>query len=222
MKELKNYYRKWKRITFWMSLVIFIVLAIIFQALNEYVATHIAGMDFLGRMVIGVLLSAATPIGITLGGGKLWLMYVNNKRWKKKYPEYDVSGKWDNVSTYTHEAVIVGNTGKGCPSPASVETNIKQTCHSIEIEVFSNNELSWHSILADWNDKKYLEILYKVDYKEIKRKQGSPNERFGYEKMRIHTPPDGEKPKMMSGDFWHCVENDGKPMYMGAVTYTRK
>lgn len=77
--------------------------------------------------------------------------------------------------------------------------------------------------MVDFDEEK-LQILYKVNYNNSFRSKGYPQFRNGYEKMYLdfNNTNDNGKITVLKGNFWHCVSDDGKSMFMGDVTYTRE
>lgn len=231
MNVLKEYYNNCKKKIFSFCLVIWAVLIICLYFIDGHIsqwATAIATiLPFLnGRVieyVLNLLLNCIAPTSFSIVLYVKLLDYVNEKRWKKKFPQYDIDGEWYDKTTYTKQ--IDGNGWKelknqSVPSPVI----IKQTCKAIKICSSVGKDFRWYSLLAEWDDIESLKIFYVVEYYAKLQKQGYPENRKGYEYMTIKrvSPDSNEKPKEMVGKFWHCISNDQKPMYMGDVTYTRK
>lgn len=84
--------------------------------------------------------------------------------------------------------------------------------------------MAFYSILADWDERNNLNILYKAIYYDSLQEQGFPESRFGYEELHIdkHGLTTGQKPRKIIGKFWHCLSRDGKPVFMGDVVYERR
>jgi hypothetical protein len=204
MKELKDYYEKHKKIWFCVSIVTC-------GFLNM-------GLEFLREYLINLPIPIhVIPPSIVFLGYRFLLDHINKECWKKKYPQYNVSGEWEGTTTYT---------GKFDEKFTHVQyvkksiVNIVQTCESIKIEPSIGKDFECHSIAAEWGDDKSLNILYKVEYKENSRSKGYSERRSGYESMHIEKS-DFKEALKMSGKFWHCVADDKKPMYMGDVIYKR-
>jgi len=145
---------------------------------------------------------------------------IKHKTWKKVFPQYDVSGKWEGELVFTKN---IGETDKGWKKlyeiKAATPVIIEQTCETIKILTAGSDDLSWHSILADWDDRNNLDILYEVQYNLAMQQKGFPESRVGREHMYIEY--DGAKPHRMRGKFWHCIADDGKPIYIGEIVYER-
>lgn len=173
--------------------------------------------EYLLRCVLGIV----APSGITILIYKGFLGYINTKKWKKRFPQYDIDGEWKDTTKYT---VMFDEKGyenieeKQVPSPVM----IKQTCKDIKIKLSVGEDFTWNSLMADFEEGKLM-IFYEVAYNDSLQRNGFPESRYGYEEMVINTSElmPNEKPSKMSGHFWHCVKKDFKPMYMGDVIYER-
>jgi len=230
MKVLKDYYEKCKNEWFERSIVIWAFLTLFFIFLNEWLSTSIIVLVadptvlWITKNVFVLLLGCVAPTAITITLYFSILDYINREQWKKKFPQYDVSGEWDDTTIYT-ESIGSQSMDRVTPNKSvSSPVHITQTCKTIKIDPSIGDDFEWHSITADWDDHGALNILYKVEYKGALRAIGYPANRFGYESMHIDKKglDKKQKPHTMSGKFWHCLADDGKPMYMGDVTYKRK
>lgn len=234
MKELGEYYNNWKSRAWKICLTLWVVLILVFYFANAFVSTFanlIAGYMSLFltcdvkfvEYLLTVLIDFIAPTSITIGMYFGILKYVNEKGWKRKYPQYDIDGEWDDITTYTRE--LCGSGWKdlnrdGVPSPV----HIKQTCQSIKIESSVGEDFEWHSLLADWDDSNSIRIFYIVEYYANLQTKGYPERRMGYEYMTVdrRSVAPNKKPTKLVGKFWHCLADDGKPMYKGDATYTRR
>ncbi|MBQ4600352.1 MAG: hypothetical protein IJB17_01820 [Oscillospiraceae bacterium] len=236
MRELADYYNKWKGTAFKLCLGIWVVLIAIGYFLNSnafylecknLVVSHIAGFLKLEEQFVGYFLTLffdfLAPTSITAGIYFFVLKYVNEKGWKKKYPQYDIDGEWSDTTTYSKRLDSNGWTelkDTKIPSPVI----FKQTCKTIEVRSSIGEKFIWYSLLADWDDRGAIRIFYMVEYTAELQRQGYPESRRGYEQMTIDRSGlmPNQKPNKMVGKFWHCLASDGKPIFMGDVIYTRE
>lgn len=234
MGELKEYYEQWKHKIFWICISIGIILSILFFMLSNYLVEglqNIINNDTLSyinsenevvfKFFLQYFLGLFAPGGIVFFIYTKVLKYINENAWKKRFPNYNIDGKWDDISKYTGEFSKNGYKalkGKKVPSPVI----IKQTCKDIKIEPSVGKDFTWESLMA-FLDGQRLKIFYKVEYKNSLQIDGYPEYRIGYEEMVIDMSnlSRNQKPNKLSGQFWHCVQNDSKPMYMGDVIYRR-
>lgn len=230
MEVLKNYYnecvRCWSRRIIFIWAFLTIISCLINEILSDVVSCLVKNhtISFITqdnekyfRYFIIVLFMCFAPTGISVVIYSGILNRINKKGWKKKFPNLDLDGKWTESTTY---AKCFG--GQYAERVASSPVHICQTCQNIEVKPSIGKGFEWHSIIADINNS-CLEILYKVEYSDNLQYEGYPERRFGYESMHIdfsELSPKG-KPCKMIGKFWHCVADDGKPMYMGDVVYER-
>lgn len=234
MKELKNYYNKRKNFLQVILVPVWLLLCIIFSKINDFIAalfyeftTNKIGIIttenlFVFELILDVLLDLIAPTTIIfLVYGKL-LQYIDEKAWKKKYPQFDISGNWNDTTYYTRNLDTNGLSIVNRKNKASSPVIIKQTCHKVSIQDSIGKDFKWYSILCDWNGNN-LDILYAVEYYSSLQELGYPEKRYGYECMCIDTKEmnNTEKPSRMVGKFWHCCSSDGKPVYMGDVVYER-
>lgn len=235
MKELKDYYDSWKKKAWILSLICWVILVAVFYSIDVLISNVLTiwandpnvlwidskNIDFI-KYIITLLLGFITPTSVTVFIYFQILNYINKKGWKKKFPHYDVSGTWTDITTYTKR---LGKDGwevlldKSISSPAIIE----QTCQHILIKNSVGEDFRWYSILADWNENGALEIFYKVEYSNKLQLQGYPECRVGYERMNIQNDgqTNNQRPTVMRGQFWHCLASDEKPVYMGDVVYKK-
>ena len=234
MKELKEYYKKWKTRLQIILVPIWLLLSLAFFELNELIAKYIGVLAtnqiqiitqdnaLIFNLILEILLDMIAPAAIVFGVYSFALKYVNEKGWKKKYPEYDISGAWKDTTYYTQYLDKSGlssiNTKHSELSPVIIE----QTCDKIKIKESVGEGFKWYSLLCDWNGSN-LDILYAVEYYASLQDKGYPEKRYGFESMCIDTKKQQpkERPSKMVGKFWHCCSADGKPVYMGDVVYER-
>lgn len=235
MEVLKNYYKESRKklfcscIALWLGLLIacFFFNNIITELLMEFakqkgVIVILKYEDFFGYL-LSLAVEFCSPTGITVVIYYLILNNINKKLWKKKFPQFDISGTWIDKSHYTRKLDGAGwkvLENEVVPAPVTIE----QTCEGVRVKMSVGEDFKWYSLLADWNDKNELEIFYRVDYyTKLQEEKNYPEYRIGYECMSVCTEnADVEnRPRKMKGKFWHCISNDGKPMYMGDVTYER-
>lgn len=234
MTALKDYYNNWKKKMQALSIPIWILLSLLFLHLNDSVSLYITELSkneiplitqenlLLFKLLLDLLFDFIAPTSISLLIYRLVLKHVDQNRWKKKYPQYDISGKWRDTTYYTQ---YMDNNGLSRISQQHSELSpviIEQTCHEIRIKDSIGEGFKWYSLLCDWNDSN-LDILYSVEYYSPLQQKGYPEKRYGYECMSIDTKNQSpkEKPRRMVGKFWHCCSADGKPIYMGEVVYER-
>ena len=222
--ELEKYYKKWEKTLFKYALIVWILLSILFLFIKgkvqvaDSVDNHIM-INYALSLVLGI----ASPTVIIVLLYFFLLNKIDKQWWKKKFPQYDIGGEWIDVTNYTYSFSSSGITRDTTQSiPANVK--IYQTCRKIVIQPSVSDHFTWYSIAADWDAGGFLNILYKVEYQAAIQGEKYPESRIGYEK--VHSCSDKvdnkNRPLEMKGQFWHCVENDGKPVYMGDVIYKRQ
>ncbi|MBD5490402.1 MAG: hypothetical protein HDR13_16715 [Lachnospiraceae bacterium] len=234
MKELEEYYEHWKHNIFKGCIFIWVIMSILFFMLNNCLVGRLQSIsndkimsyinsenEILFEYLLQYFLGLIAPSGLIILIYTLALRYINEKAWKKKFPNYNIDGEWEDITEYTVEFSKNGYRAleeKKVPSPVI----IKQTCKCIEIVPSVGEDFTWQSLLAELEGRQ-LKIFYKVTYKKSLQDKGFPEYRIGYEEMVIDTSnlSPKQKPVKMSGQFWHCVQNDSRPMYMGDVTYKR-
>lgn len=232
MKQLKEYYKNSKKNIQKILFVVWIVLYLIFSRIDTCLSDCINqcatnGTITQGQLAViellkGCLLDFIAPATIVYGIYKKAIKYIDEKRWKKKYPELDISGVWDDRTKYTQFLDINGlsdiNTENSELSPVIIE----QTCREIKIGASIGDGFKWYSVLCGWDDEQ-LDILYAVEYFATLQDKGYPEKRYGYESMCIDKKElqPKQRPNKMVGKFWHCCSADGKPIYMGEVMYER-
>lgn len=234
MKELKDYYNNWRRKLQVLSVPIWLLLSLIFLNLNELITEYMnkwANNEInvitkenllVFKLILDLLLDFIAPTSIVILFYSLVLKYVDEKGWKKKYPEYDISGKWRDVTYYTQYLDKKGLSNIDTKHNELSPVIIEQTCRKVRIKDSIGDGFKWYSLLCDWNGSN-LDILYTVEYFSSLQQRGYPEKRYGYECMCIDTKDQQpkESPRKMVGKFWHCCSADGKPVYMGDVTYER-
>lgn len=236
MTELKDYYNKWKDKLLLLSIPCWLILAVVFFPINDIFSGLLAGWadnpdikyitqnnEQIFYYIFSLLLDFLAPTTITVILFSCCINYIDQKGWKKKFPQYDVSGEWLDITKYTKSFDQSGWTElkqNNVPSPV----RIKQTCQTIEVLPSIGDDFAWHSLSAAWDSSNNLKILYEVEYYGSLREKGYPEKRIGYESMRIYeTGLDADRPPCkMVGKFWHCICDDGKPVYMGDVVYERE
>ncbi|MCM1232498.1 MAG: hypothetical protein NC489_20435 [Ruminococcus flavefaciens] len=236
MTELKNYYNKWREKLMLLSIPCWLILVLVFSCINDIFSRCLAywvnnpNITYINQSnemffysIFNLFLDFVAPTTITVILFSRCLNYINQKGWRKKFPQYDVSGEWLDMTRYTKSFDQNGWTElkqNNVPSPV----RIKQTCQTIEVLPSTGKDFTWYSLSADWDDSNSLKILYEVEYYGHLREKGYPEKRIGYESMRIceNGSDTGKQPHKMVGKFWHCICDDGKPIYMGDVEYKRK
>ena len=225
MKELEEFYNNARKAI----LQIFIILWILYSVLYVFLTEHVIIIPSLWPQpeivsyALSHVLGYGAPTGLMIAAYFLLMDYVDKVLWKIKFPNYDISGEWTDITTYTK--VFDNNGSRNIQMqdlPSSVIIN--QTCHKVTIEPSVGQHFTWGSLAADWDSNNYLNILYAVEYKtSLQVTKDYPEKRYGFERMHIKTSGLGKKskPTVMEGKFWHCVRDDGKPIYMGDVIYQR-
>lgn len=234
MKKLEKYYEQWKHSFFKVCIFIWVIMSIFFFMLSNYLVERLqiisndniilfinSKNEILFEFLLQYFLGLIAPSGFIILIYVFVLNYINKTAWKRKFPNYNIDGEWNDVTEYTIQFDSNGYKTlkeKKVPSPVI----INQTCKSIEIVPSVGKDFTWHSLLTELEGQQ-LKIFYKVTYKKSLQEKGFPEYRFGYEEMVIDISnlTSKQKPNKMSGQFWHCVQNDSKPMYMGDVTYKR-
>ena len=228
MKELKNYYDKSKSKWFGISVFAWAILTIIFNFIEKELSNWIAtwttdqNLTSLTQSLLVFLFAYVAPSTIALVSYFSILDYINKKGWKKKFPQYDINGEWVGTISFTKS---INDTGWNISNKKSetIPVHIEQTCNTLRIKPSVGDNMAFYSILADWDERDRLNILYKAEYYKNLREQGFPEYRFGYEELHIDskglTPK--QKPLKITGIFRHCLTDDGKSIFMGDVTYER-
>ncbi|MDR0965910.1 MAG: hypothetical protein LBM75_05325 [Myxococcales bacterium] len=179
-------------------------------------------LSFDSSSMVSIISGSFSLLGtISIGlSGKI-KSHCLTKGWKKKFPQYDIEGKWKDVTKYTKE--ISDDGFKETQKKSDGIAKIKQSGLRIEIKSSPSDDLTWYSNFVEWKGDGRLMIFYTVDYHEPKQRDQFPDQRIGYEVMSIAShDPATKKPNKMKGKFYHCIKDDGKPMYMGDVEYTRE
>lgn len=234
MKELEEYYEQWKSTFLKVCIFIWVIISIFLFMLSKYLVEMLQSISYsntiscinseneiLFEYLLQYVLGLIAPTGFIILIYVFVIGHINKSAWKRKFPNYNIDGEWNDITEYTVEFSPNGYKTlkeKKVPSPVI----IKQTCKGIEIAPSVGKDFTWQSILAELEGQR-LKIFYKVTYKKSLQEKGFPEYRIGYEEMVIDTSNLSSKqiPSKMSGQFWHCVQNDSKPMYMGDVTYRR-
>ncbi len=237
MKELKEYYKKRADIVLICCLAFWFILAISYYFFSTTISDWIISeannqnniwiqqdnlslIQFTANFFLG-LIAPTTLVSIIY---KFFLKYIDEKGWKKKFPQYNISGEWLDTTTYTK---ALTNTGwnEFYPNNKNIPSTIiiKQTCRTIHIPPSHGKNFTWHSLSANWDEYNNLIILYEVEYFSDLQNKGYPESRIGFEKMQIDTSNQSAHnyPQRMAGKFWHCISDDQKPIYMGDVVYER-
>ena len=230
MNILKDYYDSWKKRAWPICLVVWVILVLIFYVLNVKLSDFLDLLNIIWinenkefvQYVVTLLVGFVSPTSLSIGLYFGILKYIDTKGWKKKFPNYDIGGIWDDTTIYTKKLSDSGweiLNDISIPSPVIIE----QTCRSVKIKASVGDRFTWYSILADMDDRGTLEIFYKVEYSNILQNEGFPEYRYGFERMNVQILEEDHRsiPQVMKGQFWHCLASDSKPIYMGDVTYTR-
>ena len=245
MPELLKYYKEQETKYLALSIPAWIILTLLFIGIESLLSAGIpvlltnsaiptkysvlsswlnnSNTQIFAEELVKWLLTFVTPAGIVTVSYFHILKVVDTKCWKRKYPEYDISGEWQDITTYTQCLDSDGWIDR-YPEKTAVSTVIfDQTCRKIEILPSDGEGFAWQSIAVHWDYQKELHILYQVRYTNIMQQKGFPASRTGYERMHIDKTglPRNQKPNIMRGQFWHCIALDGKPMYLGDVKYER-
>ena len=174
------------------------------------------------KLILDLLLDFIAPTAIVFFLYNIALKYVDEKGWKKKYPEFDISGSWKDTTYYTQYLDKNGLSSIDTKHSELSPVIIEQTCREVKIKDSVGKGFKWYSLLCDWNGTN-LDILYTVEYYASLQEKGYPEKRYGFESMCIDekNQQSKERPRKMVGKFWHCCSADGKPVYMGDVMYER-
>lgn len=233
LDTLMEYYNAQKDRMLNSTISIYLILSIVFFLVNSTITVFLENLSAnnnvflinnmqLISLLISVVLDFIAPTAIIIPIYRKLDFYFDHIGWKKKYPHLDLSGEWVDTTEYTK---CINNSSWKEANITSVPStvHIEQTCHSISIKPSSGDGFIWKSLTANLNDNT-LDILYNVQYNHHLQTKGYPEQRTGYEQMKIIL--DGlnqkERPKKMVGKFWHCIQDDNKPIYMGDVIYERK
>ena len=179
-----DYYNKWKNKLLLYYIPVWIILVLIGYLCEELISgalttlarnpqitwITINNLDFI-EYFVSLFVEIAAPTSAVIALYNYTLKYINEKGWKKKFPQYDISGEWYDITTYTNQ--IDGSgwkklKGESVPSPVI----IKQTCNKVEVIPSVGNDFKWYSLLADWDNKGALRIFYTVEYYGKLQKKG--------------------------------------------------
>jgi len=228
MKELIDYYENWKIRLLALFILCYMILSLIFSFLNEVSSTFVINyannpnITWLSsnninkiKFILDFLFDYFSPIALSVVLYVYCLDHIDKEGWKKKFPQYNVSGKWSNETTYRKSLVPNKEWDILEEKKESIMT-ITQTCRTIKVEPSPSEHFKWHSLLANWDEHKHLHILYEVRYFHDLIDNGRPEIRIGYEQMTL---VGDDSPYELRGNFSHCLSFDGKPMFMGNVVY---
>jgi len=216
---LLEYYNKQQKKLFKCSIAAWAFLTLLMTWLGDFLSARIPNAFAQG--VLEWVLALAAPTTIVVFFYFHILKLVDTKWWKQKYPEYDISGEWQDTTTYTKS--LDGNGWEDIQVVGDSTVIFEQTCRQIKIPPSDGEGFVWQSILVDWDNRGELHILYEVRYKDPMQQKGHPESRTGYERMHIDRTGLSvkQRPHTMCGQFWHCIKSDGKPMRLGDVVYKR-
>lgn len=232
MNELKKYYEKKSKKAFEFSILIWIVLVIIFYFFDNninnclYIKAYSDTVKWINvdtyqiiSYMVQCIVGFLSPTGIVIFIYDKYLKYIDKKGWKKKFPEYNIDGEWYDNTVYTKR---FDKNGRHEISKFDLPSKvvIHQTCRELRIDDSPGKFFNWHSLSVDLQNAN-LKILYEVNYQNGIKNNSFPEFRIGYEDMHIVMNSENQKPVLITGKFWHCVNDDDKPMYMGNVEYTR-
>lgn len=226
MRELTEYYEKWKKSLVKVAIVHWIVLSVLIVFLTNYllVIPATTPMHTVWQGLLSFLLGCIGPSVTSLKLYSSLLNKANTKLWKNKFPNLNIDGEWEDSTTYSKQFDKNGyRTENDRKLPSAVI--IHQTCTDIRIQPSHGKHFEWHSLAADWDSEGHLNILYRVNYSnELQKSNNYPESRTGFEQMSINRNGllPNERPTELKGKFWHCIQDDGKPVYSGDVVYTRK
>jgi hypothetical protein len=146
--------------------------------------------------------------------------FVRTKLWKYAYPELDFSGKWVGKTIY--DVMQIASFEK-TPKDHKVffinhEIIFIQDCLSISIgpTVADHYSGGWKSYAATLGNSD-IQYAYCVRYNASDL---FPSEAFGFERLNVIDPKDGNPPVKMSGSFAHCAWGQ-TPVYSGTVSFER-
>lgn len=218
IKELCDFYENGKKIV---NLICFVIWLALIEVFSFFTDTFLSLMENeFAKKVVTELFSIIGPTAIIIIVYFKILKFINTDLWKMVYPQYDFNGQWSDLTIYTKSVDKSGwhdLNDTQIPSPII----IKQTCLTMDVEPSVGEQFEWHSLAAKWKDNKLI-ILYEVNYYNGAQRKGFPEKRIGYESMVVcKHDSKTNKPIEMQGRFHHCISNDGSPIYMGDVTYTR-
>lgn len=223
--RLTEYYKSKAASAFNNSIVIWVVYSVLLLILKNFISNLVPAADKfqyheIVSFALTTVLGTVGATTVTKYGYKRYLKYVNEKGWKKKFPEYDLSGEWMETTSYND--VITSQSPGSAGRTLSSKVIIEQDCNHISIKNSPGPHFTWYSITADIGEDDCLNILYKVEYiHQVQRDFNYPEDRVGYERMHVvKWGPDG-RPTRMEGTYRHCVSNDGKPSFTGSVEYVR-
>ena len=232
MEELKKYYEKsknkWLSITAFSWTALTMLFSIIKDAAFAFINSWAVNQNFTSenyiQSLINFIFAYVAPTTAALIFYFAVIDYINKKGWKKKFPQHDISGEW-NGTIFFRKSLDSKNGGWDTSIKKNEHTPviIEQTCNTIKIKPSIGKNIEWHSIMAAWDEKGILNILYKVEYYEPLQEKNFPESRFGYETLSIDRTglSPKQKPDKMSGKFRHCISYDDKPLFMGDVEYER-
>jgi hypothetical protein len=239
MKKLMDYYNERQKKLYGQSIAIWVFLTAFLtwaeRTIEDFLSNHSnSGMSswlsslfqspntqILMEAILKWLIALFAPTAIVTLIFYFRLKIVDTKSWKRKYPQYDISGEWQDTTTYVE---CLDHSGWSKITHKCESTVIfEQTCRCLKIIPSDGNGFMWKSIAVDWDNQDELNILYQVQYTGALRGNGYPKNRIGYEAMHIDRTglTERQRPHIMRGRFQHCIDSDGKPMFSGDVVYER-
>jgi hypothetical protein len=223
---LEDYYENWKKRLQELCMGIWFITAMGLLSIHDLAKEFLENSDLLSQFnmdyvtSILMLFGFASPSLLAIFIYNKSCSYIDTKLWKRKFPQYDISGEWSETAFlkwYDHTEKEWKKEEDNYKYPIIIE----QTCQMTKIIAHPGDELKWHSIMASWDENNTLNILYQVDYYSTLQEKEFPERRFGYNIMNIF-PNGGEKPHKMKGKTWDCISITDKRPLMGDILWERE
>ena len=131
--ELKEYYKKCESKILKWSIAGWALLSLIFNILKDNLNNAIVNWPAgnISKEILVWFFAWVTPTSIILVLYYSICDHINKKHWKKKFPQYDISGEWKDTTKYTKCLDSRGWNDFEFSSDSPVQ--IVQTCKSIKI-----------------------------------------------------------------------------------------
>jgi hypothetical protein len=202
VRELRSYYAK--------RLAMFSVgLAVLLLILERIDPANISGW----RLILFRTLTSRPAIVIYMVLGEL---LIRKKLWKLEKPSLNFQGFWSGHTTYG--VVQVGHSK--VPFVSTHFLQINQDCLMLGIGPPTSDEhVNWGSLAQELAEGNTLRYAYWANYGKLDP-QKFPEHAKGYVEMRVTQYDGKKKPKILTGQFWHCAEGQC-PVYSGTVVYSR-
>lgn len=160
------------------------------------------------------VITSRVAIVLMFAGGEL---LIRKWLWRLERRHFNFSGEWEGQTTYSR--VWLNETGQALvPYESKHNVNMEQDCLSFQLSPTTGSEyVNWGSFAANLIDKDTIRYAYWVRYSNLER---FPPEVKGYEEMNVMRRNWYGRPEMLTGIFYHCIQDIG-PIYSGRVVFKR-